>query len=310
MEGDRLPETHGFFDGQWWVEQHFDAARISIRVSEKLHEEQSAYQKIAVYDSPFFGKVLTLDDLMMLTERDEFVYHELLVHVPLCAHPEPRNVLIIGGGDCGCAREVLKHESVERVVQCDIDERVTRVSEQYFDWVSEVEADPRVELLFDDGIRYIERNRATFDLVIVDSTDPKGPAVGLFLRDFYEKVALALKPGGIMTAQTESPMWDPGCVGPIFDEIRAAFQYAHAYLGWVPVYPSGCWSLAWASNDRDFDEFFDEPRAAVLEESCRYYNRAIHRAAFALPNFARSAVRGHNIFAQWDERLRRFVGHR
>ena len=215
-----LPVARGHVSGNWYYEENPGASRLGIRVGEKLHEERSAYQKLSVYDTAFFGRVLTLDDVVMLTERDEFVYHEMLVHVPLCSIPEPQRVLIIGGGDCGALREALKHPNVEKVVQCDIDERVTRVSERFFPWVHEACADPRAELVFADGIEYVARHAASFDLIAVDSTDPVGPAAGLFVGDFYRAVLRALRPGGVMTAQTESPHWNADLVASIYREIH------------------------------------------------------------------------------------------
>jgi len=287
-----LPAARGCVTGGWYYEENAEASRFGIRVRETLHEERSQYQKLTVYDTAFFGRVLTLDDVVMLTERDEFVYHEMLVHVPLCSMPEPRRVLIIGGGDCGALREVLKHPSVDIVVQCDIDERVTWVSEKFFPWVSEARADPRAELVFADGIDYVTRHRASFDLVVVDSTDPVGPATGLFAGDFYAAVLRSLRPGGVMTAQTESPHWDADLVASIYREIRSSFRHTDAYACWLPTYPSGCWTLAYASADRGHDDFFDDRRAFEIATRCRYYNHALQRGAFALPNFVRDAVYG------------------
>lgn len=308
VEGSQLPETTGSFDGRWYSEEDFGAVKLCIRVADKIHEEKSAYQKITVYDTPFFGRLLTLDDVVMLTERDEFVYHEMMIHVPLCSIPEPRSVLIIGGGDCGALREVLRHPCVGRVVQCDIDERVTRVCEAHFPWVDAATADPRAEIIFADGVRYIAEHQNSFDLIVVDSTDPKGPAVGLFLRDFYRSVARALKPGGVMTAQTESPHWEAAMVGAIYAEQRQAFKHSSAYVCSIPTYPSGCWTLAYASNARRHDDYFAADRAAALESECLYYNAQIHSAAFALPNFAALAVgSGTNPFARFDQQHRLFV---
>ncbi len=151
LEGNRA-----YVEGQWCMEENASAARFGVRWDKLLHEEQSDYQSIKVFQSAKFGRFLTLDDCMMLTERDEFVYHEMLTHIPLCSIREPKSVLVIGGGDMGIIREVLKHDSIERAVLCEIDERVTRVCEDYFPWVKETIADPRVELVFDDGVKYIE----------------------------------------------------------------------------------------------------------------------------------------------------------
>ena len=303
VDGGSVPASRGYVENSWFVEEALQTSRQSVRIERQIHEERSAFQRIAVYESSFFGRFLTLDGIMMFTERDEFVYHEMLVHVPLCAIPNPQQVLIIGGGDCGCLREALRHPSIQRVVQCDIDERVTRVSEQCFPWARPAIEDPRSVLVFEDGVRFIEKNQSAFDLIIIDSTDPVGPSVGLFLRDFYAKAAKALKPGGIMTAQTESPYWNANMVGAIYREIGSAFEILAPYMGWVPSYPSGAWSWAFASNDTTPDAYLDEKRTAKLEETTRYYNREVHRGAFLLPNFVRRVTAGHNPFEHYDRRV-------
>lgn len=280
------PRVFGECRDGWFSEEIRDETRFSIRVHEKLHEETSEYQKITVYDTPAFGKVLTIDDLVMLTDRDEFVYHEMLTHLPLLSLPDPKSVLIIGGGDCGCIREALKHP-VEHVIQCEIDERVTRVSEQTFDWVAPTIADPRVELVFDDGCRYLESRPGSFDLVIVDSTDPVGPAVGLFRAPFYKQVARSLKPGGVLVAQTDTPHWSQDGVRRTYSELRSVFAHVDPYLGAIPTYPSGLWSWCYASNDHGPHEYFDAARAAEIGKTARYYHPDLQRGAFAVPAFAR-----------------------
>lgn len=292
-------EGRGSFDGQWLIEEDREAHRFGLRADSCLHREQSPYQEIAAYETRSHGRALTLDGLLMVTERDEFVYHEMLVHVPLCVHPSPRQVLVVGGGDAGCAREILRHPGIERVVQCDIDERVTAVSRRTFDWVEPTLADPRVETVFTDGVRFVAEHPGAFDLVIIDSTDPFGPAVGLFQRDFYHSVAAALRPGGLVTAQTESPHWAAETVGRIYQELRAAFSCVRPYLGWMPTYPSGCWSWALAARHEP-PQVPDPARTRMLAPHCRYYNPEIHQAAFVLPEFARLAVAGENTFARLD----------
>jgi spermidine synthase len=304
LEDGVLPGARGFVDGDWYFEEDCGATRRGLLVEQLLHEEQSPFQTIRVYETPFFGRVLTLDDIVMLTERDEFVYHEMLVHVPLCSLEAPRSVLIVGGGDCGCLREVLRHDGVERVVQCDIDERVTRICERWFPWAEPAVADSRTELVFSDAIAYVAEHPESFDIVIVDGTDPKGPAVGLFTTEFYASVARALRPGGVMTAQTESPHWDAGMVGAIYQQIRGAFTQVASYLCAIPSYPSGCWTLAYAANERTHGQYFATDRAAAIAESSLYYNAAVHHAAFALPGFAARAVAGENPFVRFEERVR------
>ena len=272
--------SFGDFDGTWLTETFRGDSRFGIRVERVLHEEQSPFQRIAVYETRGFGRVLTLNGLVMLTERDEFVYHEMIAHVPLTTIRAPKSVLIIGGGDCATLREVLRHPGIERVVQCEIDERVTRVAADIFTWAAEAIADPRSELVFADGVSYVEEHRDEFDLVIVDSTDPIGPAAALFRADFYRNAARTLRPGGVLCAQSESPVWAPDVAAEIYAELRQAFVHVSPFVGFVPTYPSGAWSWAWASNDRPHDAFFDADRAASVAARSRYYGIDVHRAAF------------------------------
>jgi spermidine synthase len=284
-----VPNT-GLVSEGWFYEDNQNTSRLGIRIDEHLHHEDSPFQKIDVYRSPFFGRFLTLDDLIMFTERDEFVYHEMLVHIPLCSIEDPRRVLIVGGGDCGCAREVLRHPSVEEIVQCDIDERVTRVCEEHFDWVAPVLADPRMHAVFADGVEYVKDHRDTFDLIIVDSTDPIGPAVGLFQASFFEAVARALRPGGVLANQCESPLWSVDLVARISAQLRRVFPLVHHYWGAIPTYPSGSWSWGYSSRDRRPDDHFDHGRAERIEAECRYWSSEIQRGSFALPRFLRQAL--------------------
>ncbi|MEM6730466.1 MAG: polyamine aminopropyltransferase [Myxococcota bacterium] len=300
-DGSTAPETRGFEKDNWYLEETAGSVRQSFRFAKKLHEEQTDYQRLVIYDTPFFGKVMTLDDLVMFTERDEFIYHEMLVHVPLCSLKGPKRVLIIGGGDCGCLREALKHDDVSEVVQVDIDRRVTAVSREYFPWAEAATQDPRATLLFEDGVRYIQDHPAQFDLVVIDSTDPKGFALDLFLSTFYSQVAAALKPHGIMTAQSESPHWSTEMVGAIYGELRQSFAAVNAYLASVPTYASGLWTLAHASARPRSP--VDAVRAEAIAATCRYYNAQIHEASFALPNFVRDALRGRNAFEPFDARV-------
>lgn len=293
------PASVGAFDGAWVSEVFQEAARHGIRASERLHQETSPWQRIAVYETGFFGRVLTLDDLVMVTERDEFVYHEMLAHVPICTAPAPRSVLIIGGGDCGTLREVLKYPEVERAVLCEIDERVTRVSARFFPWVASVCADPRVSLIFADGSRFLDASPQAFDVVLIDSTDPVGAAAGLFLRDFYGKVAGALRPGGVLAAQTESPFWSPRQVSAIYAELGSQFDHVSPYVGFVPTYPSGMWSWAWASRDRGPEHYVDWKRAEAVSATCRYYHPGLQRAAFSVPAFVKAVVEGGDPFARF-----------
>jgi spermidine synthase len=283
------PNTGGVREG-WFYEENQASSRLGIRVTEHLHGERSEYQKIDVYDSEFFGRFLTLDDLMMFTERDEFVYHEMLTHVPLCSLPAPERVLIVGGGDAGCAREILKHSTVRQVVQCDIDERVTRVCERWFPWLEAVFEDPRFEARFADGVEYIREHEDSFDLILIDSTDPIGPAVGLFQSEFFEAARRALREGGVLVNQTESVHWAPELVAAVVGQMREVFPEVSTYWGAIPTYPSGSWCWSYASGTRRPHDHFDEERARQVAASCRYWSPELQRAAFVLPRFLQQAL--------------------
>lgn len=271
----------------WFHETYHDTSAIGIHTTEKLHAEQSPYQTIEVHGTKGHGRLLLLDGMVMLTELDEFVYHELIAHVPLCIHPDPRRVLVVGGGDGGTVREVLRHRGVERVVLCEIDERVTRVCQQWLPAVAGALTDPRVELVFADAVQYVRDHAASFDAILVDSSEPIGPAAGLFAGSFFADLRRALRPGGVIAAQTESPFYAESTVRDVFHELRGAFPQVHAYYGCIPTYPSGCWTFAFASDGRG-PEHLDLDRAAAV--TGRYFNPALARGAFLLPEFIRRLV--------------------
>lgn len=270
----------------WFYEPYNDISAIGIHITDLLHHEQSPFQDIKVHATAGHGRLLLLDDMVMLTELDEFVYHDLITHVPLCIHADPRH-LVVGGGDGGTVREVLKHPGVERVVLCEIDERVTRVCQQWIPSVAGALEDPRVELVFADAVEYVRRHTSSFDAVLVDSSEPIGPAAGLFEGSFFADLRRALRPGGIVSAQTESPFYAAETVRNVFREIRGVFSQVHGYIGSIPTYPSGCWTFALASDERS-PAMLDERRAAALR--CKYFNLGIARGAFALPEFARLLI--------------------
>lgn len=285
-------QTRGRYHDGWYTEEDLDIVRLAIRVRARLHHEESPYQRISIYDSHFFGRFLTLDDIMMFTQRDEYVYHEMLVHVPLCNLAAAESVLIIGGGDCGCLREVLRHNSIRRVVQCELDRRVTEVCQEWFPWVTPALADPRVETVYGDGCAYVRERQSTWDLIIVDSTDPGGPATALFLAEFYGDAATALRPHGVLTSQVGSPHWEPDLVSAVFDQQRQAFPNVRGYLGQLPTYQSGTWCWSYASREAH-DPSRPRPRpSAQMAAVCRYYNAPAHTAAFSLPNYALRVVDG------------------
>jgi len=271
----------------WFYEHYKDASAIGIHTTKLVHEERSEFQTIKVFDTRAHGRLLTLDDMVMLTELDEFVYHDLLTHVPLCIHPDPKQVLIVGGGDGGCVREALKHPGLERVVQCEIDRRVTDVCREFIPAVAGHVDDPRVELVFEDAIAYVKDNPDTFDAVLVDSTEPIGPAEALFGRKFYADLQRCLRPGGVVSAQAESPFYAPDVLRGLFGEVRGLYEHVHGYYGVIPTYPGGLWTFLYASNTHA-PEAMDLTRAQALD--ARYFDAQLGRGAFALPRFVRDLV--------------------
>lgn len=276
----------------WFIEV-FDgkAGGLSFYIDEVLYEKQSPYQNIKVVRNAFLGNIMLLDDLVMLTDKDEFFYHDMLVHVPMTCVDNPESVLIVGGGDGGSVREVLKHPGVRRVVLCEIDGMVIEAAREYFPALSSCLDDPRVEVVVTDGIEYVKAHRNEFDCICIDSTDPIGPAVGLFSIEFYGSIRDVLTDRGAMSAQTESPAWSLDQVSSIVKNMRQAFGNAYPYLVPVPCYPSGLWSCTLCfKQDRNPADVFDRERAELVSQRCRYYNTDIHRACFALPNFIKQAL--------------------
>ncbi len=276
-------------DHTWYTEQWQDAgAAISLKIRKRLHDEQSPYQRIEIFETEGFGRLMTLDGLVMVTDRDNFVYHEMMSHPALFSHPHPKRVLIIGGGDCGTLREVLRHGSVTLAEQVELDERVTRVSEQFFPALCEANRDPRARFQFADGIAWVANAApASYDVIIVDSTDPVGPAAGLFSEAFYANCHRALAPRGVLIGQSESPLFHADLIRSMQSRLRAAV-FADVATQHFPqcTYPSGWWSATLACRDAPLD--FNRGAAAARVFATRYYNADIHLAARALPEFLRS----------------------
>ncbi|WP_295447002.1 polyamine aminopropyltransferase [uncultured Thiodictyon sp.] len=277
---------------EWFTEIVEDeGSAFSLRVTSKLHEEQTPYQLIEVYATAGFGNLMVIDGFVMLTSRENFLYHEMMSHPALFTHTDPRRVCIIGGGDCGTLREVLRHPGVESVVQIDIDEGVTRAAECFFPELTAANRDPRARLLFADGIRWVqEAAPGSLDLIIVDSTDPVGPAVGLFSGDFYRDCERALAPGGILVQQSESPLYHMHILTQMHVEMRrAGFADTRSLFFPQAVYPSGWMTATMARNGGSLDQFrVEDVRAKPFET--QYYNAEIHHAALAQPEFFRRAL--------------------
>jgi len=253
---------------------------FSLKVRQKLHEEQTPFQKIEIYDTSHYGKLMVIDGFTMVSTRDNFLYHEMMSHPVLYTHPAPQRVLIIGGGDCGTLREVLKHPEVKLAQQVDIDERVTRLSEQYFPELCESNDDPRAELYFVDGIKWVKDAEAGYyDVIIVDSTDPIGPAEGLFNETFYRDCRRALGEQGILVQQSESPLYHLKLIKAMREAMqRAGFEQLRSIDFPQPLYPSGWWSATMASKQGGLDHFREQDSKNKPFASL-YYCSERHRAS-------------------------------
>jgi len=282
-------------NSQQWFTEIFapSGSAFSLRTEQKLAEVQSPFQHIEIYKTTDFGNLMVIDGVIMLSSRDNFLYHEMLSHPVLFTHPDPQNVIIIGGGDCGTLREVLKHRSIQQVTQIDIDEQVTRMAERYFPELCASNQDPRATLLFADGIQFMrDAVPASVDVVIVDSTDPIGPGEGLFNRAFYQSCFAALKPGGILVQQSESPLIHLQLLNAMRQAMKdAGFAELQTLQFPQMVYPSGWWTCTLARKEQGFAGFRREA-AANPGFDTEYYNADIHQASMALPNFMRRQLVG------------------
>jgi spermidine synthase len=273
----------------WFTEKQTPNLGYSCKLTRTLHDEQTEYQHLAVVETLQFGRMLILDGMVMTTEADEFVYHEMISHIALCTHPNPQNVLVVGGGDGGAIREILKHPGVEHAVLAEIDRRVVEVSQEYLPTIAGALTDSRVTLAIGDGVEHVRQNKGKYDVILIDSTEPIGPAVGLFSREFYREVHEALTVDGIMVAQSESPFVNPDVIQMIHQNLTGIFALKRLYTAAIPTYPSGLWSFTLASKKYDPLQA-DLARAKSLVT--KYYSPEIHRGAFMLPRFVEELVNG------------------
>ena len=276
-------------DSEWFVEKAGGFA-MSIKVKGKVHDEQTPYQHIEVYDTEGFGYLLTLDGITMLTSRDNFIYHEMLAHPALFTHPAPGNVVIVGGGDCGTLKEVLKHTEVKTVMLVELDEQVTRVSEKFFPELCESNTDPRAKFHFGDGIQWMANASAdSVDVIALDTTDPVGQAARLFSAPFYRDCLKVLRDGGILVAQSESPILDLNLVKNIRKAMAEAGYEDIMTLSFPQcTYPSGWWTATMARKGKCFSDFRERDVRDKAFET-RYYNAGVHAGSLALPEFMREA---------------------
>ncbi|MBR4095951.1 MAG: polyamine aminopropyltransferase [Oscillospiraceae bacterium] len=279
----------------WFSEPHTPDVKMSIRIDRQLHSEQSEFQRIDIFESKEFGRFLTLDGLMMLTEKDEFIYHEMITHVAMASNPEIKNVLVIGAGDGGTVRELARYATIEHIDMVEIDERVVEVSKEFLQQTACRLDDPRVNIVYDDGLRFVRRKENCYDLIIVDSTDPFGPGEGLFTSEFYGNCFNALTEKGILVNQHESPYYadDAKAMQRAHKRIKEFFDVCRVYQAHIPTYPSGHWLFGFASKAID-------PLTADIEKwnslglKTRYYNTDLHRGCFAIPNYVKVLLENAN----------------
>lgn len=278
-----------------YQETQHDDLNQRLSVDKLLHQQRTDHQELVIFENSTFGKVLALDGAIQTTERDEFIYHELLVHVPLFAHAHVGRVLIVGGGDGGTLRRVLEHP-IERATMVEIDPGVIELSRRHLASIS-VGAfdDPRAELVVADGARFVAETAWRFDVIIVDSTDPVGPAKVLFGREFYADCRRCLNPGGILVTQSGVPFMQPEELRVCVQSLRTLFSDVTCYLGAVPTYNGGLMAFGWATDEpahrRQGVETVRE-RYVATGVCCRYYNPEIHVACFALPTYVRELLGG------------------
>lgn len=271
----------------WFSERHTPNVKLSIRVDKQLFSGNSDFQRIDVFDSPEFGRFLVLDGYMMLTEKDEFIYHEMITHVPMAVHPNVKNVLIIGGGDGGAVRELVRYDDIERIDLVDIDRMVTEVCLRYLPFTACGLSDERVHTYFEDGLKFIRSKKNEYDLIIVDSTDPFGPGEGLFTREFYGNCFVALRDDGIMVNQHESPFYaeDALACQRAHKRIVESFPISRVYQAHIPTYPSGHWLFGFASKKYHPLKDLNEARWNARKLACRYYTTTLHKGAFYIPAY-------------------------
>ena len=274
----------------WLTEHQTRNLGLSARVKEVLFTGQSEFQKVIVAESEQFGRMLVLDGVFQTSTFDEFIYHEMIAHVPLFTHPAPKKVLVIGGGDGGTIREVVRHEAVESAEMVEIDGMVVDVSKKFLPTISEalINNHPKLQLMIGDGIGHMKKAENLYDVIIVDCSDPIGPGVGLFTSEFYQDVYKALKPDGLFVQQTESPFYHQPLVRRLQEDIREFFPITRLYLANIPLYPGGLHSFTLGSKKYD-------PLTAILPASLpfssRYYNLEFHKTCFTLPNFVQELTK-------------------
>ena len=276
----------------WYTEEHTKNVRFSIKVDKQLVSVKSDFQRIDIFESQEFGRFLTLDGFMMLTEKDEFIYHEMITHVPMAVNPKAKKILVIGAGDGGTVRELVKYEHIERIDMVEIDKMVVDICCEYLPKTANKLDDKRVHIYYEDGLKFVRSKANEYDIVIVDSTDPFGPGEDLFTREFYGNCFNALKEDGILVNQHESPYYeaDAKATARANKQLRAVFPFATVYQLHIPTYPSGHWLFGFASKKYNSVKDLKADEWNKFGIKTRYYNTELHKGAFALPNYVKELI--------------------
>lgn len=277
----------------WYCENHTRNVKFSIKVDRHIFTSQSDFQRIDIFESREFGRILTLDGYLMLTEKDEFIYHEMITHVPMAVHPDPRDILVIGAGDGGVVRELAKYPFVRNIDMVEIDEQVVRACREHLPSTACGLDDPRLRIYYQDGLKFIRGCCDKYDIIIVDSTDPFGPGEGLFTKEFYGNCFKALREDGIMVNQHESPFYgeDALAMKRTHNRIVKSFPISRVYQAHIPTYPSGHWMFGFASKKLHPIKDFIANRCKSLAIQTNYYNTNLHMGAFYLPNYVERILR-------------------
>ena len=281
----------------WYTEDQTDNVKFSMKVKKHLFSETSEFQQVDVFDTHEFGRLLTIDGLVMVTEKDEFIYHDMITHVAMATNLDIKNVLVIGAGDGGTVRELTRYESIEKIDMVEIDELVVTASKEYLPITASKLDDRRVNLYFEDGIKFVEGKENVYDLIIVDSTDPIGPGEGLFTTEFYTNCYNALTEKGILINQNESPYYADNAreMSRAHRKIKKIFPIAKAYQYHMPTYPSGHWLFGFASKQLDPIKDLDKEKWSKLGIKTKYYNTDIHVGAFALPTYVKEMLEDESV---------------
>ncbi|MCZ8538114.1 spermidine synthase [Paenisporosarcina quisquiliarum] len=270
--------------GFWFTEKQTENFGITMKVNRTLHTEQTDFQLLEMAETAEWGNMLFLDGMVMTSEKDEFVYHEMVAHVPLFTHPNPENVLVVGGGDGGVIREIMKHPQVKKATLVDIDGKVIEYSKKYLPTIASELENPRVDVQVGDGFMHIAEAENQYDVIMVDSTEPVGPAVNLFTKGFYAGISKALKEDGIFVAQSDNPWFTPDLIKQVQKDVKEIFPITRLYTANIPTYPSGLWCFTLGSKKHDPLTVED---ARFHEIDTKYYTKELHKAAFVLPKFVK-----------------------